>query len=144
IPARSRVRFDMPGDAFTPNPTIDALQTGALASTPTVSLQGTADVRLAGSLTSLIPTGPYTVPMTQPVPAEAGVVLGLSPQGHVAQIIWPGPAGLPAGAPICRIQLVSVPVAVGTPVDLSMTVVAVDALGNTTTWVNTANGITVQ
>jgi hypothetical protein len=145
-PTRSRTRFDLPGDVTAPNPTLDALNIGALASNPTVSMTATVDVRPAGGTTSLIATGGFTVPMTQPIPAEAGVVLGTSPQGHIAELIWPGLTS-PAvpGPPICRIQLTSNPIPAGTLVDLYFTITAVDSTtGNTYTYVNNATNITVQ
>ena len=76
---------------------------------------------------------------------EPGVVIVSDASGNVLQIIWPGLAGLPAGAPIMRFQLTrwNSWIQTGRQVDVAMTFNARAADGSTATFSARANGVSV-
>jgi hypothetical protein len=102
-------------------------------------------VRLAGTDTCVIPTGPYRVPL-ELVPGEDGVLTGQDAAGNLMELIWPNlsPGEVP-GPPIVRVQLAQWTPAVtgGTPVDVDFTIQATDDLGNVLGWTGQGRNLPV-
>ena len=137
-----RLRIDLVGDV--PAGWINAIGACATGGAPTVSFEsGSCDATLAGTNTSVtgaggpLTFGPLLVPVAVP---EPGVVLATDAAGNVLQIIWPALAGLPAGPPVMRMNLVSWTAAVqaGVALDATMTFNARNVDGSTATF--TAHG----
>jgi len=104
----SRLRFEMTGDL--PSPRIDDMGACATSAVPSIQFAGGhANVFLHGTNTSVTLTGqPLTFgPLQVPQTGEAGVVLAVDPGGNVLQVIWPTLAGVGAGQPIVRVQLLN-------------------------------------
>ncbi|MDB5101957.1 MAG: glycosyl hydrolase [Cyanobacteria bacterium RYN_339] len=144
-PGKGRLRIELLGDTAGGDARLDALGPVAVKPFGPLTLTGSCDVRLAGTGTCVIPSGPFAVVMPI-VPGEDGVVLGTTPEGHVAEVIWPSLApGSPPGPPILRIQLASwVPgLTSGAALDVTFTLAADDARGNHTTWTGVARGLVV-
>ena len=137
----TRLRTDLVGDVT--NNWINAMGNCATAAVPTVGfISGTATATLAGTTTSVMPAGSLTFgPLTSPIPAEPGTVLATDAVGNVLQVIWPALAGLPAGPPVLRLNMVQWTAAVQTNVrlDVTLTFVARGADGSLTTF--TASGL---
>ena len=120
-----RLRVDLVGDV--PLGWINAMGPCSALTVPAVKfLSGTGDVTLAGTTTSITGAGTALTfgPLTLPIaPPEPGVVLALDAAGNVLQVIWPALAGLPAGPPVLRMNLVSWSPAVqeGVSLDANMT-----------------------
>jgi hypothetical protein len=99
----NRLRMEIAGDAAAGSPTINALGPLAIQVPSPITLTASVDMRFAGG-NSIIPTGPFTVVM--PSVAGEAVVVGTSPQGDIAEVVWPSlDPTLPPGPPILRIQL---------------------------------------
>ena len=79
------------------------------------------------------------------VALEPGVVIASDASGNKLEIIWPGLAGLPAGAPVMRFQLTrwNSWIQTGRQVDVAMTFDARAADGSTATFSARANGVSV-
>ena len=75
-------------------------------------------------------------PLVVPIPVELGTVLATDAAGDVLQVIWPAPAGLPAGPPTLRLNLASWSAAAqaGVALDAGLTFIARGADGSTATF----------
>jgi len=140
----SRLRVELTGDVTAG--TINAMGTCAsVTNPPPVSFTGSGSLVFSGTATQATATGaPLTFgTLTQPVPAEPGVVLALDGAGNVLEIIWPALAGLPAGPPILRLQLAVFNAGVhqGSSLDCDLTFVAHAPDGTTATF--TAHGANI-
>ena len=142
----TRLRFDLVGDV--PLNWINAMGNCAVAGVPTVSfVSGTANVTFTGTGLPVSVTGaPLSFgPLAVPVPVEAGTVLATDAAGNVLQVVWPLLAGLPAGPPVLRLNMVqwSPAVATGGLLNATLTFVARGADGSTATFTATGTGMPV-
>jgi hypothetical protein len=142
-----RARFEVTGDVATN--TINAMGTCAASDAPTIHITGgRGNVFQSGSGKSVTVSGQELVfgPIVSPgVAIEPGVVLGTDQFGDVLEIIWPSLAGLPAGAPIMRLELASWNswIQTGRQVDVTMEFNVTGPDGSTATYAVRANHITV-
>ncbi|MEQ1833392.1 MAG: hypothetical protein ABL977_10090 [Candidatus Eisenbacteria bacterium] len=102
-----RLRFEANGDVL--EGTINAAGACAAAEVPTINFTGgSANVFQAGTTTSVTSTGgalTFGALLFPGILLEPGVVVANDANKNVLEIIWPGLAGLPPGAPILRLQL---------------------------------------
>jgi hypothetical protein len=146
-PTKPRFRMEAVGDVA--SGALNAAGSCAAAEAPTIRFTGgSANVFQAGTTNSVTSTGSALSfgPLLSPgILIEPGVVLATDAVGNVLEIIWPGLAGAPPGAPILRLELVrwSAWVQTGRKIDLTMTFNAVGSDGKTAVFRATAKNITM-
>lgn len=103
---RRRLRFEVTGDM---NGVIDAAGFCAASETPSVQFTGgMANMFQAGTDISVTETGQpilFDALLFPGMLLEPGIVIAKDANRNVLEIIWPGLAGLPPGAPILRLQV---------------------------------------
>ena len=109
---------------------------------------GTANMFQAGTTKSVTASGQastFGALLSPGLLIEPGVVLANDAVGNVLEIIWPGLAGAPAGAPIIRFQQVSWNswVQTGRRVDVTMTLNAIGPDGKTAVFTSSAKNVLV-
>ena len=142
-----RLRIEVTGDVAAN--AINAI--GACAATDVATIHvvsGTGNVFRGGSNNSLTTSGQELTfgPLLSPgALVEPGIVLATDAAGNVLEIIWPALAGLPAGPPKLRLELVSWSswVQTGRTVDVAMEFNVQGADGSTATFDVRANRIPV-
>jgi hypothetical protein len=143
-PSKNRLRFEAIGDVAAG--TINAVGGCAASETPTVRFTGgTANVFRAGSNTSVTADGKplaFTALASPGILIEPGIVLAADAAGDVLEIIWPGLAGLPPGAPVVRLQLArwSAWIQTGRAIDVRMTLNATGP-GSAASYTISANNV---
>jgi hypothetical protein len=146
-PSKSRLRIEALGDIA--SGALNAAGSCAATDAPTIRFTGgSANVFQAGTSNSVTSTGSaltFGALLSPGVLIEPGVILATDAVGNVLEIIWPGLAGAPPGAPIMRLQLArwSAWVQTGRKVDVTMTINAVGSDGKTAAFRATAKNITV-
>jgi hypothetical protein len=140
-----RLRIDLVGDV--PAGWILALGSCSTGSAPSATfVSGTGDVTLSSSGASVTGAGgSLTFGSLAVPPAESGTVLATDAAGNVLQVIWPALAGLPAGPPVMRMNLVSwtADVQTGATLDATMTFNVRSADGSVATFTAHGTGMIV-
>ncbi len=142
-----RVRFEMQGDVL--NGAINASGACAAADLPSIRFTGgSGNMLQAGTATSVTGTGSALAFGALLFPGtllEPGVVVAQDANKNVLEIVWPGLAGLPPGAPILRLQLAkwSSWVKTGRSVDVRMRFDAIGPDGVPASFTANANGIVI-
>ncbi len=142
-----RLRMEVVGDVA--SKALNAVGGCAAADPATISfVSGSGNVFRGGTNISVTESGQAISfgPLLFPgVALEPGVVIASDASGNVLEIIWPGLAGLPAGAPIMRFQLTrwNSWIQTGRQVDMALTFNARAANGSTATFSARANGVSV-
>ena len=140
-----RIRFEGNGDVL--SGAINAAGACAAADVASINFTGgSANVFQAGTATSVTSTGGALTFGALIFPgflAEPGVVVAGDANKNVLEIVWPGLAGLPPGAPILRLQLAKWNswIRTGRRIDVVMRFNAAAADGSTASYDLRANNV---